>query len=187
MLQYQNHSNINITHSGCSDTCYATVQAFGFRPDCTKKTLRYDYAPIISAGGGASIKDPRYRLLEQSPKPDAGGDIQGYYNLALTTLYVAEPDGTESGDVEQHSCTLQSGIVEYAIVINNGSVTFRSNDWRDDNFVNDLFLSQYPQQDPQQTDYIIAGFASAASDLFTSSVTMYDSGTLGIVAAFTGL
>jgi hypothetical protein len=192
LLQYQNHSDIGITQLGCTETCYANVKAFGFRPICTKKTLRYDYGIVVSASGANSVQDPvtvfsSNGTYTQTPRPDDGGAIQGYYNVALDTVYIAEPDGNTEGDLEQHSCTLQSGIVDYAIVIKNDSVTFQNSDWRNDTFVSDLYLDSYPQDDPTQGDFIIAGFASAATDLFASSVTMYAGGVYGIVAAFTGL
>jgi hypothetical protein len=192
MLQYQNHSDINITQSGCTETCYTSVKAFGFRPICTKKTVKYNYGTVVSADGGNSVQDPvtvfsSNGSYTQTPRAENNGAIEGYYNVALDTIYIANPSGATEGNLVQHFCTLQSGIVDYAITITNNSVTFQSTSWRDDTFISDLHLDVYPNSNPTSGDFIIAGFASAAADLFASSVTMYQGGTYGIVAAFTGL
>jgi hypothetical protein len=85
----------------------------------------------------------------------------------------------------QHSCTLRSGIVEYPVLITNGTVSFLSKDWQNDTFVEELLLDPFPYLGVG--GFIVAGFAQAASDLFSSTASMYDDGVLGVVVQFSGL
>ena len=75
--------------------------------------------------------------------------------------------------------------MEYPILITNGTVSLLSEDWRNDTFVEELLLDPFPYLG---TDgYIAASFAEAATDLFSSTASMYFDGGIGVVVSVFGI
>ena len=190
LQSYQNHEDMVILNSNCGDSCSTSVKAFGFGVTCTNTTVDYDFSLNCTAGGACSVGtivnvfSTNASMISIDTNKENSG-FQSFSALQLLSSFIAVPSGSDKGTLQQQSCTLRSGIVEYPILITNGTVSFLSRDWRNDTFVEELLLDPLPSFG--QGGYIVAGFAEAASDLFSSTASMYDDGVLGIVVQFSGL
>lgn len=168
----------------------ASVKAFGFGVSCTNSTVDYDFGLNCTSDGSCS-GGPMVNVFSTNASlipidtTQENGVSESFSALQLMSTFIAQPSGVYNGTMLQHSCTLRSGIVEYPVLITNGTVSFLSNDWRNDTFVDVLLLDPLPY--PGGGGYIVAGFADAASDLFSSIASMYDGGAIGVVVQFSGL
>ena len=190
LQEYQNHKDMVIQHSNCGDSCSTSVKAFGFGVTCTNTTLDYDFSLNCTAGGSCSVgaivnvfSINASRISIDTKKEISG--FQSFSALQLNSSFIAHPSGSDKGNMLLRSCTLRGGIVEYPILITNGTVLFASKDWRNDSFVEEFLLDPLPSFG--EVGYIVAGFAEAASDIFSSTASMYDDGAVGVVVQFFGL
>ncbi|MCJ1402974.1 hypothetical protein MMC11_006196 [Xylographa trunciseda] len=166
--EFNSNSAMKLNHTGCSGVCNTTVTAAGFDQKCTTTQLPYN----ISQQSGVTYDVGSIVI-------NFDGEIQSGAMQVYTTF---KPSSGCVGQLVATTCDLHIATVRYPITITNDTVTLAARS----NTVNDTIESQYPPLELAGLGVwpsTIGGIAFAADRLYSSNVTMYETGILAVEAA----
>jgi len=73
---------------------------------------------------------------------DGGGDYQYFAGIQLNSIFFENEPGDDimpsSQYLTSHTCQLVGGIVNYDVVLSNGTITLQYSDWKADKFIEEL-------------------------------------------------
>jgi hypothetical protein len=80
-------------------------------------------------------------LDDAAREAQVAAEQQGWFQI--TNLFKSEP--VCGGNLSIHKCSLHHAVVEYNVVLNNGTLSLRSQSWQDDNvlFQTYVLISTY--------------------------------------------
>ncbi|CAI6332970.1 unnamed protein product [Periconia digitata] len=146
--------NVPSNEKECGDKCEGKVKGYGFEIKCldvssvpwdnsSDSALRQMYqASDISIGSAVPIFNSSavlpggiQKYTFDSSLDDAAREAQitaeqqGWFQT--TSLFKSEP--ICGGALSVHTCSLHHAVVEYDVVLSNGTLSLRSDNWQDDN------------------------------------------------------
>ncbi|MCJ1437803.1 hypothetical protein MMC27_007190 [Xylographa pallens] len=165
--EFNSNSAIKLNHTGCGGVCNTTVTAAGFDQRCTTTQLPYN----ISEEAG-DIYDVGSIVIWFDGEFDSSV-------IQVNTTF--KPDSGCTGQLVATTCDLQVATVEYHVIITNDTVTLAARP----STVNDTIELQYPAREAAGLGVwpsTIGGIAFAAGNLYTSNVTLEETGVLAVQA-----
>ncbi|OCL05145.1 hypothetical protein AOQ84DRAFT_391062 [Glonium stellatum] len=148
------------TSMGCGDYCMASVKGFGFKTNCSTSEQSFDLLSLPEDCSSCPDKACRTHCvyLAQS-QYNANFFSVGYntnvaytsspQNQALTLTSVFKADSNCKGNVQIHSCSLYQGVVEYPVILTNGTIQRQdkgqntSQYWNNSIPIDEAFMARY--------------------------------------------
>ena len=175
LLAYTNRDPIEIDLHGCKGSCEGVLIGAGFDVDCARTSMDY------SIDLGQDNAGRTWRLGTISILFDGFAPFGDASMINLNSTYKGSADA--EGQLTVINCTLHSAIVQYPFSYLKGTITLRGSIASVDEIVNrtEKLLYIWPETAGLgRSRSSLGGFSFALSDMFSSTVEGYNTGTLAL-------
>ncbi|KAI9869326.1 MAG: hypothetical protein M1813_000115 [Trichoglossum hirsutum] len=167
MQDYTNRVSIKMRYTGCDGTCSATIYGAGFGVTCTEGSVPLNLTVDVSKLGTPESNIGFYTTIFSTSFTTS--PIVTDQTINMTVIY---KNTTECGAFKAISktCVLNPSMVEYPIVVSNGTVSLSpvSGVWHNDTIIS----SQSIPIEPAQVPTVLGGLTLAANSQFNSTASI---------------